>query len=219
MKRFMNVIIIFVLLFVFAGCSQKDSASVAGNQEGASQQAGDTEFKTVKTSRGEVKIPVHPKRVVDLAYATEELLIMGIKPVMSSSGPDLKDYLKEKLDGVPLVETSSVKVEDVMALNPDLIITSNRTEKLYDQLSQIAPTVQLEGDFYTWRERFPEMASILGKEKEMNEWLAQYDEKAKKIGDEIKRKRKMQRLPYMLQTLPNTASMVRLFWETSYLLI
>ncbi|WPS89427.1 ABC transporter substrate-binding protein [Brevibacillus halotolerans] len=190
MKRFMNVMIIFVLLFVFAGCSQKESASVASKQEGASQQAGETEFKTVKTSRGEVKIPVHPKRVVDLAYATEELLIMGIKPVMSTSGPDLPDYLKGKLDGVALVETSSVKVEDVMALQPDLILTSNRTEKLYDQLTQIAPTVQLEGDFYTWRERFPEMASILGKEKEMNEWLAQYDAKAKQIGDEIKKQSK-----------------------------
>ena len=137
-----------------------------------------------------MKIPVHPKRVVDLAYATEELLIMGIKPVMSTSGPDLPDYLKGKLDGVALVETSSVKVEDVMALQPDLILTSNRTEKLYDQLTQIAPTVQLEGDFYTWRERFPEMASILGKEKEMNEWLAQYDAKAKQIGDEIKKQSK-----------------------------
>ncbi|MBN3526707.1 ABC transporter substrate-binding protein [Paenibacillus apiarius] len=198
MKRFMNLTLIFMLALIFTGCGQKAAAPTAGSQDSASQQTEgskekaeakqEEQFKTVKTSRGEVKIPTNPQRVVDLAYATEELLIMGIKPVMSSSGPDLKDYLKDKLEGVTLVDAGSVKVEDVMALNPDLIITSGRTEKLYDQLTQIAPTVQLEGDFYTWRERFPEMASILGKEKEMNEWLAQYDEKAKKIGDEIKAK-------------------------------
>ncbi|CAH8716108.1 ABC transporter substrate-binding protein [Paenibacillus thiaminolyticus] len=207
MKRLISVTLILVLALIFTGCGQKEGQAT-GSQESAAQQnekaaeeqksedhqtkqqkaesTQEADFKVVNTSRGEVKIPVNPQRVVDLAYATEELLIMGIKPIMSSAGPDLPDYLKDKLEGVTLVDAGSVKVEDVMALNPDLIITSGRTEKLYDQLTQIAPTVQLEGDFYTWRERFPEMAGILGKEKEMNEWLAQYEKKAKQIGDEIK---------------------------------
>ncbi|WII36179.1 ABC transporter substrate-binding protein [Paenibacillus thiaminolyticus] len=207
MKRLISVTLILVLALIFTGCGQKEGQATS-SQESAAQQnekaaeeqksedhqteqqkAESTQeagFKVVNTSRGEMKIPVNPQRVVDLAYATEELLTMGIKPIISSAGPDLPDYLKDKLEGVTLVDAGYVKVEDVMALDPDLIITSGRTEKLYDQLTQIAPTVQLEGDFYTWRKRFPEMPGILGKEKEMNEWLAQYEEKAKKIGDEMK---------------------------------
>ncbi|WCF06871.1 hypothetical protein NDS46_21360 [Paenibacillus thiaminolyticus] len=81
-------------------------------------------------------------------------MTMGIKPIISSAGPDLPDYLKEKLEGVTLVDAGSVKVEDVMALNPDLIITSGRTEKLYDQLTLNC------ADSSSWR-RFLHMAQTL----------------------------------------------------------
>ncbi|MCP1357706.1 ABC transporter substrate-binding protein [Aneurinibacillus migulanus] len=195
MKLFFRMVLFFILALVFIGCGQQGATSTAGSQGDASKRTEAVEpkeegFRTVSTQKGEVKIPANPKRVVELANSTEELLIMGIKPVMSSalSNGKIPPYLEGKLDGVNVVNANSVKVEDILAMKPDLILLSARTEKLYEQASKIAPTIQLQGDFYTWRERFPELAAIFGKEKEMKEWMAQYEAKAKKIGDEIKAK-------------------------------
>ena len=70
-----------------------------------------------------------------------------------------------------------INIEAVAAAKPDLILVNNRQEKIYDQLSKIAPTVMLKTPLDQWRPKFEEVGQIFGKEKETKEWFKQYDEK------------------------------------------
>jgi iron complex transport system substrate-binding protein len=60
---------------------------------------------------------------------------------------------------------------------PDLIIGWESRREIYDQLTKIAPTI-LTKENEDWRKSLQELGSMLGKNKEAEEWLAQYDQKA-----------------------------------------
>ena len=115
-----------------------------------------TETKVVKHAKGEATIPVNPKRIVDLSGSTEELLLLGHKPVGTANTykDKIQNHLTDKLDGVKAVGwywAPKVDLEAVTALKPDLIILNNRQLKIYDQLEKVAPTVVLETNLEDWR--------------------------------------------------------------------
>lgn len=115
-----------------------------------------TENKSCKHAKGEATIPVNPKRIVDLSGSTEELLLLGHKPVGTANTykDKIQKHLTEKLDGVKAVGwywAPKVDLEAVTALKPDLIILNNRQLKIYDQLEKVAPTVVLETNLEDWR--------------------------------------------------------------------
>ncbi|MCG0041130.1 ABC transporter substrate-binding protein, partial [Escherichia coli] len=73
-----------------------------------------------------------------------------------------------------------------------------RQEKVYDQLSQIAPTVfseELRGD---WKSNFKLYAKAVNKEEKGKEVLADYDKRVvelkKRLGDQLKQKISVVRL-------------------------
>ena len=90
--------------------------------------------KVVKHAKGEATIPVNPKRIVDLSGSTEELLLLGHKPVGTANTykDKIQNHLTDKLDGVKAVGwywAPKVDLEAVTALKPDLIILNNRQLK------------------------------------------------------------------------------------------
>ncbi|MEE4563699.1 ABC transporter substrate-binding protein [Paenibacillus polymyxa] len=195
MKKFSMLLILLSVFMMLVACNSTKE-NTAFNCESPVDHSKNSckeetsAMRTIQTVKGRVDIPINPKRIVDLAYTSEQLLIMGYTPVMSSTGLNGKtpSYLNGKLDNTVFVSPQTVKIEDIVAAKPDLIISNSRTEKMYDQLSKIAPTIYLENDLYSWRKQFPELGRFLGKEKEVDAWFEQYSEKAKKIGDEIKAK-------------------------------
>lgn len=115
-----------------------------------SRQATD---QTLKHAQGETRITGTPERVVTLFQgATDTAVALGITPAGVVDAWALGanyDYLDDALEGVPHVglETQP-SLEAIALLEPDLIFASRRRhEKIYDQLSQIAPTVSLETVF------------------------------------------------------------------------
>ena len=125
------------------GCSTKGSESNNGSS---------AETVTVMDVRGEVAIPKNPERIVDLSGNSDILSILGYK-VIGTANSDAYDYtkfpsyLEETLKGAEILGYSmqdTMDVEAVMNLNPDLIVISTVQEKMYDQLSKIAPTVMIQ---------------------------------------------------------------------------
>jgi iron complex transport system substrate-binding protein len=74
----------------------------------------------------------------------------------------------------------------IMNLNPDLIVISTVQEKMYDQLSEIAPTVMIQLEALNWKDDVKAFAKVFNKEDAANKWLADYETKAKNAGDKIK---------------------------------
>ncbi|MEX2475443.1 ABC transporter substrate-binding protein [Marinobacter sp.] len=109
--------------------------------------------RVVAHAQGTTRITGTPKRVVTLFQgANDTAVALGITPAgvvdAWAQGANY-DYLDTALEGVPHVglETQP-SMEAIVLLQPDLIIASKRRhEKIYDQLSQIAPTVSLDTVF------------------------------------------------------------------------
>ena len=149
---------------------------------------------TVTDVRGEVEIPADPQRIVDLSGNSDILSILGYK-VVGTANSDAYDYtkfpsyLEETLSGAEILGYSmqdTMDVEAVMNLKPDLIVISTVQEKMYDALSEIAPTVMIQLEALNWKDDVRTLAKVFNKEDVANEWIANYENKAKEAGDKIK---------------------------------
>ncbi|UTL72629.1 iron-hydroxamate ABC transporter substrate-binding protein [Bacillus halotolerans] len=133
MKKNTLLVGMLVLLIMFASaCS--GTASKGSPSDSASEK---TEMRTYKSTKGNVNIPAHPKRIVTDFYAGE-LLSVGANVVGSGSWSFDNPFLKSKLKDVKDVG-DPISVEKVMDLQPDLIVVMN--EENVDKLKKIAPTV------------------------------------------------------------------------------
>jgi iron complex transport system substrate-binding protein len=171
-------------LTLFVGCSSAKTTSVK------------EESKTVKVTdvRGEVEIPEKPERIVDLSGNSDILSILGYK-VIGTANSDAYDYkkfptyLEETLKGAKILGYSmqdTMDVEAIMGLNPDLIVISTVQEKMYDQLSKIAPTVMIKLEALNWKEDVKALAKVFNKEKAADTWLESYNKKSQEAGAKIK---------------------------------
>ena len=164
---------------------------------GNSKNTEDTSKKstvTVTDVKGEVEIPEEPERIVDLSGNSDMLSILGYK-VIGTANSDAYDYtkfpkyLEDTLKGAEILGYSmqdTMDIEQVMNLNPDLIIISTVQEKMYDQLSEIAPTVMIQLEALNWKDDVKSFAKVFNKEDVAEKWLKAYEEKAKEAGDKIK---------------------------------
>ena len=165
-----------------------------GTNSGSNNDKSSEKKVTVTDVRGEVEIPANPERIVDLSGNSDILSILGYK-VVGTANSDAYDYtkfptyLEETLKGAEILGYSmqdTMDVEAVMTLNPDLIVISTVQEKMYDQLSEIAPTVMIQLEALNWKDDVKAFAKVFNKEDVANKWLADYEAKAKKAGDKIK---------------------------------
>ncbi|RAV23430.1 ABC transporter substrate-binding protein [Paenibacillus contaminans] len=185
------------------GCSTQHEAS--GTKEKGTSATKDpsgssspVSTRTIKDAKGEVTIPANPQRIADISGSTEELLVLGLHPVLTgntdqANPSEVTPILKKELKGDVSVGgwfQTEVNVEAIMAANPDLIIAGPTQEKIYEQLSKIAPTVRVPYGFNAFRERFAFVAEALGKKAEMEAWLKAYDERAQKGHAQITAKTK-----------------------------
>lgn len=150
---------------------------------------------TVTDVRGEVEIPENPERIVDLSGNSDILSILEYK-VVGTANSDAYDYtkfptyLEETLKGATILGYSmqdTMDVEAIMNLDPDLIVISTVQEKMYDQLSEIAPTVMIKLEALNWKEDVKALAKVFNKEEAANTWLENYDKKSKEVGDKVKK--------------------------------
>lgn len=170
---------------MFVGCASNGTA----NEDKTTENT-----VTVTDVRGDVEIPADPQRIVDLSGNSDILSILGYD-VVGTANSDAYDYtkfpsyLEETLKGAEILGYSmqdTMDVEAVMNLNPDLIVISTVQEKMYDALSEIAPTVMIQLEALNWKDDVRTLAKVFNKEDVANEWIANYENKAKEAGDKIK---------------------------------
>lgn len=179
-----KLLAVCITSMLFVGCTNTNTSTVK------------EEKKTIKVTdvKGEVEIPANPERIVDLSGNSDVLSILGYK-VIGTANSDAYDYkkfptyLEDTLKGATILGYSmqdTMDVEAIMNLNPDLIVISTVQEKLYDQLSEIAPTVMIKLEALNWKDDVRTFAKAFNKEEVANTWLENYDKKAKDAGDKIK---------------------------------
>lgn len=157
------------------------------------EDKGDT--VVVRHLMGETEIPKNPQRVYTDASTLQVLTSLGIVPV----GSNYEDYqtlppdLEGRLADTSLVNRSTVNLEAILSLQPDLIIAWDITfmvedaQVLYEQLIRIAPTVILfENPFTFWEQATRDVGAALGLESEADAVLTSFQESVNQSCDIIR---------------------------------
>ena len=165
-------------------------------------------------SMGTTEVPDHPQRVVVLTNeGTEALLAVDIKPVgavRSWLGDPWYAHIADRMEGVEVVgEESAVNLELIAALQPDLIIgNKTRQEKIYEQLSAIAPTVfaeRLRGD---WKINCALYTKAVGKEAEGKAVLDRYNSRVAALSEALRDQPAIETWLFVLSPSRTIVSMV-----------
>jgi iron complex transport system substrate-binding protein len=157
---------------------------------GTSAQEDAAETRSVSHVMGTTEVPAEPQRVVTLdSPHLDTALSLGVTPVgsvVSDVAGGFPDYLGDRTEGIETVGTiEEPNLEAIAALDPDLILSSSvRHEEIYDQLSEIAPTVLTDYE-EGWQAIFSTTAEALGLSEKGEEALAEYESRAQEIGDAI----------------------------------
>ena len=181
-KKALSIILAgIVSASLFAGCSNK------------TKDTSVDKTISIEDAMGTASVPENPKRVVILTNeGTEALLTLGVKPVGAVTGfaGEWYEHTKDELvDAKPVGKETSVNVEAVAALKPDLIIGNKmRHEKIYDQLKSIAPTVYSDTLRGEWKDNFRFYAKVVGKEAEGDKAIKDYEDKVTSIKEIYKDK-------------------------------
>ena len=180
-RLFITLLLLGVVFLTLIGCGG------AGGGEGAESA------RVIEHAMGETEITGTPERVVVLDTGElDSAMTLGVTPVgavEAISGDALPAYLEGTGD-IELVGTiEEPNLEKIAMLEPDLILSSKlRHEQIYDQLSQIAPTVFTETTGVTWKGNFEVHAEALNRTddeaaKVKKEYQNNIDEFQQAIGD------------------------------------
>ena len=161
-------------------CSPKDSASNQAQTASASAAQTEGASLTVKTARGDAKVPQNPERIAvyDLGML-DTLNKLGVKTGLSvdkNQLPYLDEYFKTTKPAGTLFEPD---YEALNAYKPQLIIIGSRAAKAFDKLNEIAPTIEMTAETANLKEsskeRIDALAQIFGKQAEADKLKAEID--------------------------------------------
>lgn len=158
------LVVVVMLMFVM------DIASVFG-QDNTECDAGFRLFDHELLATDPVCIPENPQRILALENAAVELLLYTDKEIVGTFDAFTKDEfsaalppLADEMEAIPGMAWP-VNLELALEWSPDLIATYSNETMVYDQLSQIAPTVIFnagiaEGDWKTATEFWSEVFNV-----------------------------------------------------------
>ncbi|MCC4284157.1 iron-siderophore ABC transporter substrate-binding protein [Marinobacter salarius] len=154
---------------------------------GLATRLADADPRSIETKYGPVQVDGTPTRIVTLYEgALDAAIASGAKPVgaiITRGGTSVAEYIQPLAGDIQIVGTpGETNMEAVIALQPDLILASARTnQQQYELLSAIAPTVVPDVTPYqsdSWIQETRLFARALGRE-------AQGEAAIRKVRDRI----------------------------------
>ncbi|HZG13859.1 MAG TPA: iron-hydroxamate ABC transporter substrate-binding protein [Candidatus Bathyarchaeia archaeon] len=187
-RKFTKIGLIAILLLgLLSGCgSANGETAPAGNaNETTANQSGTTaKTRIYHSENGDIELPANPQRIAMMAASyAGNLLALGITPIAVNQWPKMNKFYEGKLDQVEVVTEDSI--EKLLTLEPDLIITYS-TDKNLKKYAEIAPTVALSYEKYGYLEQHIKIGKIVGKEKEAQQWVDEWNEKVKVESKKVK---------------------------------
>lgn len=171
-QRLLSVSLCLVLLFVVTGCQSNSNSN-----ENSASTPEETGTRTVSTVMGDVEIPAHPKRVV-VDYLIGDVVALGVTPlgVAKAENENGKTAFADKITESISIESWEMDAEEIMALEPDLIILAF-SQTPYEDLSKIAPTVYVPYGSMTTEERIRFLGDVLNCSDVSEDVLSAYNKK------------------------------------------
>lgn len=179
--------ITIMILFLLAACGNrsdsesgaaKSPADASRTHEAAGAEQG---TRTVKDDLGrQVEIPAKTERIIAGEFASE-LLSLGVKPIGAGDNGFKVAYTLSAMAGVERIGDPP-NPEKILSLKPNLIIAPTVFQEIYakqmEQLGKVAPIFYISFDQDPIYEIFTKVADLVGRTKEAQAWIAEYEREA-----------------------------------------
>ena len=207
-----NLLYLLAILAIISGLLLYYLPDMTSGHNAESNQTSQTfKEKTIVHDFGTTKLKKVPKRIVILDNLYGEILNpLDITPVGATTGQadsqEFSTLFKKQYKDAKVVSVGwqgSPDLDKIAELKPDLILMTGEQEDLYDELSEIAPTVgyQINTDEnWDYHETSLKVAEIFDKRDEMKKDLDRLDAREAVFAENVKAKLGNQKLMYLRVT-------------------
>ena len=211
MKK-INLLYLLAILAIISGLLLYYLPDMTAGHNAESNQTSQTfKEKTIVHDFGTTKLKKVPKRIVILDNLYGEILDpLHITPVGATTGQansqEFSTLFKKQYKDAKVVSVGwqgSPDLDKIAELKPDLILMTGEQEDLYEELSEIAPTVgyQINTDEnWDYHETSLKVAEIFDKRDEMKKDLDRVDAREAVFAENVKAKFGNQKLMYLRVT-------------------
>ena len=211
MKK-INLLYLLAILAIISGLLLYYLPDMTSGHNAESNQTSQTfKEKTIVHDFGTTELKKAPKRIVILDNLYGEILdSLDITPVGATTGQadsqELSTLFKKQYKDAKVVSVGwqgNPDLDKIAELKPDLILMTGEQEDLYEELSEIAPTVgyQINTDEnWDYHETSLKVAEIFDKRDEMKKDLDRLDAREAVFAENVKAKFGNQKLMYLRVT-------------------
>lgn len=211
MKK-INLLYLLAILAIISGLLLYYLPGMTSGHNAESNQTSQTfKEKTIVHDFGTTELKKVPKRIVILDNLYGEILDpLHITPVGATTGQadsqEFSTLFKKQYKDAKVVSVGwqgSPDLDKIAELKPDLILMTGEQEDLYEELSEIAPTVgyQINTDEnWDYHETSLKVAEIFDKRDEMKKDLDRVDAREAVFAENVKAKFGNQKLMYLRVT-------------------
>ena len=207
-----NLLYLLAILAIISGLLLYYLPDMTSGHNAESNQTSQTfKEKTIVHDFGTTKLKKVPKRIVILDNLYGEILNpLDITPVGATTGQadsqEFSTLFKKQYKDAKVVSVGwqgNPDLDKIAELKPDLILMTGEQEDLYEELSEIAPTVgyQINTDEnWDYHETSLKVAEIFDKRDEMKKDLDRVDAREAVFAENVKAKFGNQKLMYLRVT-------------------
>ena len=211
MKK-INLLYLLAILAIISGLLLYYLPDMTSGHNAESNKTSQTfKEKTIVHDFGTTELKKAPKRIVILDNLYGEILDpLDITPVGATTGQadsqEFSTLFKKQYKDAKVVSVGwqgNPDLDKIAELKPDLILMTGEQEDLYEQLSEIAPTVgyQINTDEnWDYHETSLKVAEIFDKRDEMKKDLDRVDAREAVFAENVKAKFGNQKLMYLRVT-------------------
>ena len=211
MKK-INLLYLLAILAIISGLLLYYLPDMTAGHNAESNKTSQTfKEKTIVHDFGTTELKKAPKRIVILDNLYGEILDpLDITPVGATTGQadsqEFSTLFKKQYKDAKVVSVGwqgSPDLDKIAELKPDLILMTGEQEDLYEELSEIAPTVgyQINTDEnWDYHETSLKVAEIFDKRDEMKKDLDRLDAREAVFAENVKAKFGNQKLMYLRVT-------------------
>ena len=211
MKK-INLLYLLAILAIISGLLLYYLPDMTSGHNAESNKTSQTfKEKTIVHDFGTTKLKKVPKRIVILDNLYGEILNpLDITPVGATTGQadsqEFSTLFKKQYKDAKVVSVGwqgNPDLDKIAELKPDLILMTGEQEDLYEELSEIAPTVgyQINTDEnWDYHETSLKVAEIFDKRDEMKKDLDRLDAREAVFAENVKAKFGNQKLMYLRVT-------------------
>lgn len=183
-----KIIILGLLVLLLVGCNSENNENnlQSSNDPSLTEESSEASVFTYESENGPIDLPADPERIVVLdSSAAGAILLFDGDVVGHEPWTGKNELFKPFLENS--TEVSVDDMEQILALEPDLIVVSSFNENI-DRLKQIAPTVSFTYGRLNYLDTILAYGQLVNKEEQAREWIQEFTQESQRVGILMKEK-------------------------------